>query len=160
MEKTKEEKTGTFVNRVLKETYQRAKYSDKKMFILRIISKHRENGKFKYYFEVNKSGIPIYKRGLETEKINVVHTWIREILLKYMSLESFHYCTLNNNYKESKLNIYFKNNFGIEVTYDEIEKDFFEDLFINNKEYILEYIREKDSIKKSKSYKPKITNNN
>lgn len=139
--KQKEIKTCKFVNRQLNKTYkEHIRYNKNKYYTLKLICYKKENKEFKYYFELDKDNIPIYKRGLNTVEPFIFHTGLYNILLNYMKKSTFQFCTLNTNKDHSGVfTIFFKNNFKIEITYNNVcDKLFFEDLFNNYKTYIIE----------------------
>ena len=139
MENKKENKTAKFIERAVKKIYEEAKYSNR-MFTLYIYCNKYENSEFKYYFEVRKNNIPIYKRGLNTVDYETVHINLYKLLFNYLKKHSYFYSTLNNNHDIGNLRIYFKNNFHIEIYYNnDIDKLFFENLFMNYKNDIIEY---------------------
>lgn len=147
MEQSKELKTAKFVNRAVKKTYESLKYNKNKKYVLKIYCNSKDNINFKYYFEVDKNDIPIYKRGLKSINPIQAHRALYSMLFNYMKQDTFLYCMLNSN--RGIFNLILKNNFEIIINYDnDIDRLFFEDIFMNYKRDI-----EEDKVKAEKTLK-------
>ena len=134
MNQEKEIKTFKSITKLNNQIYRSIFKNYDRTYKLIIKCYSQDNIEFKYYFEINKNGIPIYKRGLNTNKYITVHSEIYKIIKFYFDKGLYSFSCINESTEKGICRIYFNNNFNIEIKYNNItDKLFFENMFINIK---------------------------
>ena len=90
---------------------------------------------YNYNAELLENNIVIYEHKLSTKEPFLFHNKIYKLISNFMKTYKFQFSTINNN----TLKIFFKNNFEIEIMYNNIyDKLFFEDIMNNIKRELAE----------------------
>ena len=118
------------LNKKIKINYNNLNSDNK--YILKISCKQSNDNKYRYYFKIIKNNENICTKRIVTNECTLVHSFIYNIILELAKNNSFDYITINDSLENGKCNIYFKNNFIINASFDnEIDKIFFDNVFYN-----------------------------